>query len=196
VAGLSAVPNGYEARVTRTPDPEARDAAASLAPYRDISGSRRAHDPWVRRGLLLVLALLVLAALLNRFGQEPMTSNAAAPAAALEVQSPDNLRGGLIFQARFTITAREHLARPTLILERGWFESMSVNSIVPDAAQQDTRGGRLRLTYPSLAAGSSRVVWIYFQVNPTNLGQRSQDVVLADGSRQLAAVRRSVTVWP
>jgi hypothetical protein len=171
-------------------------AAESLEPYRDISGSRRAHDPWVRRGLLLVHALLVLAALLNRFGQHPGTSSASAPAAALKVQSPDNLRGGLIFQARFTITARERLAKPTLILERGWFESMSVNSIVPDAAQQDARDGRLHLTSPALAAGSSRVVWIYFQVNPTNVGQRSQDVVLADGSRRLAAIRRSVTVWP
>jgi hypothetical protein len=172
------------------------DAAESLAPYREISGTGRARDPWARRGVLCVLGLLVLAALLNRFGQHPVTSDAAAPAAALEVQSPDNLRGGLIFQARFTITARAHLTKPTLILERGWLESMSINSIVPDAAVQDARDGRLRLTYPSLAAGSSRVIWIYFQVNPTNLGQRSEDVVLADGGRELAIVHRSVTVWP
>jgi hypothetical protein len=112
------------------------------------------------------------------------------------VQSPDNLRGGLIFQARFTMTARERLAKPTLILERGWFESMSVNSIVPDAPQQDARDGLLLLTYPPLPAGSSRIVWIYFQVNPTNLGRRSQDVVLADGSRRLVTVHRSVMVWP
>ncbi len=171
-------------------------AAESLEPYRDISGSGRAYDPWVRRCVLLVLGLLVLAALLNRFGQHPVTSNAAAPSATLEVQSPENLRAGLIFQARFTIAARERLAKPTLILQRGWFESMSVNSIVPDAAQADARDGRVRLAYPPLAAGSSRVVWIYFQVNPTNLGKHSQDVVLADGSRQLLTVHRSVTVWP
>jgi len=174
----------------------ANDAAESLEPYRDISGSGRAYDPWVRRFVLVVLGLLVLAALLNRFGQQPATSNAAAPSARLEVQSPENLRAGLIFQARFTIAARERLDKPTLILQRGWFESMSVNSIVPDAAQADARDGRVRLTYPPLAAGSSRVVWIYFQVNPTNLGKHAQDVVLSDGSRQLATVHRSVRVWP
>ena len=65
-------------------------AAESLEPYRDISGSGRAYDPWVRRCVLLVLGLLVLAALLNRFGQHPVTSNAAAPSATLEVQSPEN----------------------------------------------------------------------------------------------------------
>ena len=171
-------------------------AAESLNPYRDISGSGRAHDPWVRRGVLLILGLAVLAALLNRFGQHPVTSKAAAPAAALEVQSPDNLRGGLLFQARFTITAHTRLAKPTLVLQRGWFESMSVNSIVPDASRQDARDGRLMLTYPPLAAGSSRIVWIYFQVNPANFGRRSQGVVLADGSRRLVAIRRSVVVWP
>jgi hypothetical protein len=171
-------------------------AAESLEPYRDISGSGRAYDPWVRRAVLVLLALLVVAALLNRFGQHPVTSNAAAPSATLAVQSPENLRAGLIFQARFTIGARDRLAKPTLILQRGWFESMSVNSIVPDATQSDARDGSVRLTYPPLAAGSSRVVWIYFQVNPTNLGKHSEDVVLVDGSRRLITVHRSVTVWP
>ena len=113
-----------------------------LEPYRDVSGSGRAYDPWVRRGILFLLGLLVLAALLNRFGQHPVTSNAAVSSAALEVQAPENLRGGLIFQARFTITAHARLARPTLILQRGWLESMSVNSIVPDAVQADAREGR------------------------------------------------------
>ena len=32
-----------------------------------------------------------------------------------------------------------------------------------------------------MAAGDSLRVWIYFQVNPTNLGTRSQDVELDDG---------------
>ena len=90
----------------------ANDAAESLEPYRDISGSGRAYDPWVRRFVLVVLGLLVLAALLNRFGQQPATSNAAAPSARLEVQSPENPRAGLIFQARFTIAARERLDKP------------------------------------------------------------------------------------
>jgi hypothetical protein len=172
------------------------DAPDDLEPYRDVSGSGRAYDPWIRRGVLLVLGLLVVAALLDRFGQHPVTSLAAAPAATLEVQSPQNLRGGLIFQARFTITARDRLAKPTLILQGGWFESMSVNSIVPDPPEQDSRDGRVHLSYAALPAGASRVIWIYFQVNPTNLGRRSADVVLADGDRSLATVRRSVTVWP
>jgi hypothetical protein len=112
------------------------------------------------------------------------------------VQSPEDLRGGLIFQTRLTVHARTALKKPTLHMERGWFESMSVNSIVPNPAQMGSRDGNVSMTFPPLKAGHSLVVWIYFQVNPTNLGNRSQDVELDDGTRQLASVHRSVTVWP
>jgi hypothetical protein len=167
---------------------------AGVAPYRDLSG--RTLDPWVRRSLLVLLVVLVVAALLDVFGQHPTTSRASGSAAILEVQSPANLRGGLIFQTRITVRAREALRKPTLVLQRGWFESMSVNSIVPDAAQQGTRDGKVYLTYPPLTAGRALVVWLYFQVNPTNVGKRSEDVELDDGARLLASVHRSVTIWP
>jgi hypothetical protein len=34
------------------------------------------------------------------------------------------------------------------------------------------------------------------QVNPTNVGHRTQDVRLYDGERQLAEVRRTITIFP
>ena len=174
------------------PDP----AADALLQYRDVRGGRRAHDPWFRRGILAFMAVLVGAALLDVFGQHPLTSHATATAANLDVQSPTDLRGGLIFQSRFTIAAHRRLAHPTLVLQRGWFESMSVNSIVPQPVQQVTRDGRLRMTFPAMPAGTSMQVWIYFQANPTNVERRSQDVELADGPHRIAGVHRSVTVWP
>jgi hypothetical protein len=35
-----------------------------------------------------------------------------------------------------------------------------------------------------------------FQVNPTNVGRRSQDVELRDGDRLLARADRAVTILP
>jgi hypothetical protein len=150
----------------------------------------------VRRVLLLVLALIVLLALLDVFGQHPSTSRASTSFATLEVQSPTTLRGGLIFQTRLTVHARTTIAHPTLVLQHGWFESMSVNSIVPNPANQASVDGTLRLTYPRLDAGHTSSVWIYFQVNPTNLGRRSEDVALEGARGQRVVVRRSVTVLP
>ena len=88
---------------------DAPSAVAALAPHRRLSPRRRLVDPWFRRCLLVVLALVVAAALADSFGQRPVASRAASGAAELGVQSPQNLRGGLIFQARFTITARRAL---------------------------------------------------------------------------------------
>ena len=40
------------------------------------------------------------------------------------------------------------------------------------------------------------VVFLQYQVNPTNIGRRSQDVELYDGETLLAAVDRTLTVYP
>jgi hypothetical protein len=166
----------------------------SLERHRDLQG-RNTH-PWVRRGILGALGILVIAALAGVFGQRPTTSRAGAPAATLEVQAPARLRGGLIFQARFAVAARRRLEAPTLALSRGWFESMSVNSMVPTPTAQETSGDRVELTFDPIEAGTTMTFWIYFQVNPTNVGRRDENVELADGSETLARVDRTITVFP
>ena len=168
--------------------------AESIARFRDRSG--RTRDPWGRRAILVLLAGLVAAALLDTFGQHPTTSRVEGAAASLEVQSPTDIRGGLIFQARFTVSAHRRIARPALVLQRGWFESMSVNSAMPQPSGETSRDGTVRLPLTPLAAGRSQTLWIYFQVNPTNVGRRSQNVALVDGTRTLATIHRNVDVWP
>src|SRR5437588_8897793 len=107
----------------------------SLERHRDLRG--RARHVWARRAILLVVAALPVLGLINFFGQHPVVSRASGPDASLKVSAPDRLRGGLIYQVRFDIRARKQLAHPTLILDRGWFESMTLNALAPDASQQN-----------------------------------------------------------
>ena len=100
-----------------------------LGRYRDLQG--RGWHLWVRRGLLSLLTLFVLLALLGVFGQQPTVSHAGAPEANLEVSAPRAVRGGLLWQARFTITATQELKKATLVLSRGWLENNTVNTIDP-----------------------------------------------------------------
>ena len=93
--------------------------------------------------------------------------SAAGSTATLSVESPADLRGGLIFQARIAVHALKPIARPTLILDPGWFESMSLNAIAPDPAQQSTRTARRDLG--RLVVGERLAVSLYFQ---TNLAER------------------------
>jgi hypothetical protein len=169
---------------------------AGLSHDRHVSLAGRGAHPSVRRGLLALLGVVVILALLDSFGQQPSTSRASGGFATLEVQSPRTLRGGLIFQTRITVHARTTIAQPTLVLQRGWFESMSVNSMVPDPVGQSAVDGGVRLTFPKLAAGRTSTFWVYFQVNPTNLGRRSENVLLEGAPAERLAIHRSVTVLP
>jgi hypothetical protein len=73
---------------------------------------------------------------------------------------------------------------------------MSVNSIEPTPSNQTTQNGSVVLSYGKLPAGQTLVTWIYFQVNPTNVGKRREDVVLEDGNTPIARVHRSMTIFP
>jgi hypothetical protein len=166
----------------------------SLERNRDLQ--ERSGHVWYRRGLLCVIAVLPILALLNVFGQRPTTSSAHALAADLVVRAPARLRSGLIFQVRVTVTAHQDIAKPQLVFDPGWWESMSENSLEPNPSSQTNENGRVVLSFNKLAAGHRLIVWLYFQVNPTNVGKRREDVELDDGATMITRVHRSLTIFP
>lgn len=162
---------------------------------RDLDG--RGHEIWIRRALLTLVLLVPLAALLNAFGQRPQTETSTGAAATLKVSAPLRVRAGLLYQARFTITARRELRRAMLRFDPGWFESLTINTIEPQPESESTDGeGRPIFTLGRIAAGDRFRLFVYYQVNPTNVGRRSQDVELLDGDAVVAHVDRSITVFP
>jgi hypothetical protein len=154
----------------------------------------------VERGMrwLAVAALtaLAIAGLLNVFGERASNTRAEGPLAELEVAAPNRLRGGLFYQGRISVWARERISNAVLVLDPGWAEQTSINTIEPEPVAQGGRDGRLSLAYGPLDPGERLVVYIQLQVNPTNVGRRSQRVELRDGSRLVIATDRSVTVFP
>jgi hypothetical protein len=161
--------------------------------HRDVSPRMELAARWVVLGLLAVVAV---AALLGLFGQGAQTSSASTGPADLEVSAPERLRGGLFFQARFTADAREQIANASLVLAPGWLENMHINTIEPAPTEEASRDGDLVLSFGPLAPGERLVVYMEFQVNPTNVGRRSADVSLYDGDTLIASVDRTVTVFP
>ena len=161
--------------------------------HRDPSGLA---ELVARRVLMALLAALALAALLGAFGQSPQGSSAAAERATLEVSAPERLRGGLFFQGRFTVRAHGAIENATLVLGRGWRENMHINTIEPAPTEEASRGDDLMLSFGPLADGDELVLYMQFQVNPTNVGRRSADVALYDGDELLARVDRTLTIYP
>jgi hypothetical protein len=165
-----------------------------LRRHRDLEG--RTNTPWVRRGLLVLLAVVPLLGLLNVFGQRTSTSRADAVPASLAVDAPADLRGGLLFQARFTIEAKEPLRQATLVLDRGWLDNLTINTIEPSPVNQASRNGRLSLDLGHLPAGMRYVLYMEFQVNPTTVGRRTLHAELADGGQTITTVTRDLTIYP
>lgn len=166
----------------------------TLARHRDLGG--RAHRPYIRWALLSLVGLLVLLGLLNAFGQRPQTDTASAAGVELEVYSPQRLRSGLFFMSRFTIRAQREVEAATLVLDPGWLEGITLNSLVPSPVGEANRDGKVALDLGRVRAGTTHTFFLHFQVNPTEIGRRSQDVALYDGETPILEIDRSITIFP
>jgi hypothetical protein len=162
--------------------------------------AHRDHDHpierWIRWIFVGALVALSVAALVGVFGQRPSTAAAVSPDATLHVKAPEAIRGGLLFQSRLEVVARRPIRRPTLVLSSGWLDNLTINTIVPEPLRARSVDEGVALEYPPLAEGGMLTVYLQFRVDPTTVGRRRQDVALLDGSRELTAVTRTVTVFP
>jgi len=161
---------------------------------RDLEG--RGWHLNLRRALVCLIAALPIVALFNVFGQRPETSSAAAAEAKLTVYAPTRLRGGLLYQSRFHIEARQDVKQAFLVLDPGWAEGMQINTIEPSPISEASLNGKLELEIGHIPQGQSYILFMQFQVNPTNIGHRARNVRLYDGHTLLATIHQNVTVFP
>jgi hypothetical protein len=165
----------------------------TLVRHRDRSGRR---EVYVRRVVVTIVGLFLLAGLLNVFGQRPGTSQASASAASLKLYAPSRMRSGLYYEARFTIDAHEPIKDARLLLDPGWAEGTTINTVEPSPVGEASVDGKLAFELGHIRAGATYLFFMQLQVNPTNVGRRSQDVALYDGNTLLASIDRSITVFP
>lgn len=156
----------------------------------------RQHSPWRRRGVVLVMAAFCGLALANVFGQVAHVDHADAAAVSLTVESPERLRGGDIYTSVITVVAHQPIQDARVLLSPGWFSGFTLNAAAPQSNQESSDQSGGTMDYGQLAAGATMPIWISWQVNPTTVGEKDQDVQILDGSRLLVSVHRSVYVFP
>jgi len=166
----------------------------TLRRHRDLEGRRQ--ERWIRRALLTLVGVVPLLALTNLFGQRPHLARATSGPASIELYAPGHLRGGLLWEARFTVTAHSDVKDAVLQLDKGWLEGMQINTIEPSPVGEGSHDGKLVLDLGHIPKGQRHVLFVQMQVNPTNVGRRPQNVRLYDGTTLLATVHRSVTIFP
>jgi hypothetical protein len=162
--------------------------------HRDLQGRER--RPLVRELLLGALCAFLLLGLLNAFGQVNEVSSAELAAARFEVSAPTKLRGGLFFEARYRVDAVRELEKATIVLDSGWLEDITLNTVEPAPVGEASRDGDIALELGRIPPGDTHILYLHFQVNPTAVGLRSQDVALYDGEELIASFDRDAVVWP
>jgi hypothetical protein len=165
-----------------------------LGRHRDLQG--RGWHIWVRRALVALVSLFVLLAIFNVFGQRASTARAESAAASLDVRSPTTVRGGLLWQARFTVEARHEVKNAMLVLSQGWLDGNTINTVEPSPLGEGSRNGSLTLQLGHIPQGERHVLYIQFQTNPANFGRRDADVQLEDDGQRLLSLHRTLTVFP
>jgi hypothetical protein len=165
-----------------------------LKRHRDLVGRR--HQIWWRHAIVLLIAAFLVLGLLNVFGQAQSATKVESGPVSFRLDAPSSLRGGLIFTAVFTITAHADVKNAILKLSPGWAEGMQINTIEPSPLGEASRNGDLVFTLGHIPAGQKHVLFMGFQVNPTNVGRRAADVSLYDGGTQLVHLDRTLTVFP
>jgi hypothetical protein len=165
----------------------------TLKVNRDREGRR---DHIVRRVLTGLIGLIILLGAVNAFGQRPQTTNAAGPAAQLSVYAPMRVRGGLYYEARFHVRANRDLKHATLVLDPGWGEGLTINTLEPSPIGEGSEDGKLVLELGHIPVDHDYILFVQQQVNPTNIGRRSQNVELRDGDEHIVTIERTITIFP
>jgi len=146
--------------------------------------------------LLGLIALVLVLALFDVFGQETSTTRAEAGAATLSVSAPGAVRGGLLFQARITTEVHTDLRDATLVLNQAWVDGLTVNTIEPSPLNEASRDGNLAFDLGHLPAGSKHVLYLDYQVNPTTVGSRTLRLELQDGETPVTSLERTLRILP
>jgi hypothetical protein len=171
------------------------DIPDTIVLRRDRELEGRTWHIWIRRGILALIAAVSIAALLNVFGQRTTTARASSPLAELVLDAPTTLRAGLLWQARFTIEAKQEIKDARLVLG-GWARGQTINTVEPSPLGEASADGRLSFDLGHVRLGHRYVLFMNFQVNPTYFGNASRTTDLYDGNTHLLSIGQSITTYP
>lgn len=166
----------------------------NLKRLRDLEG--RLRHPFFRRTGLVALAAITIAALTGALGQTESTHSTGNEVAQLEVRAPSTLRGGLLWRARVTVTAREELVEPRIVLADGFVDGMQLNTIEPAPDSEASRDGALEFTYPTIPQGDTLTLYLQLQADPTVIGRQDLGVSLISDSGPALHLPRTTRVLP
>jgi hypothetical protein len=153
---------------------------------------------WRRHASPLGLGLfgvVVALALFGVLGHE-RTWGASGGGVALEVHAPEVIRNGEFFELRIAVDAAEDLGELVIGVDESLWEDITVNTMIPAAADEVSEDGEVRFTFAELPAGTEFLLKVDLQVNPDIIAGNDGAITVYDGEQPLTSADLTITVLP
>jgi hypothetical protein len=142
-----------------------------------------------------VFGVVVALALSGWLGRE-RTWSADADGTTLEVHAPEIIRNGEFLEMRVRVTSDTPITELVIGIDESLWEDVTVNTMIPSAADETSEDGEVRLTFAELAAGAAFLFKVDMQINPDIVGGNTGTLTVYDGEAELVATDISITVLP
>lgn len=169
------------------PPPDGIDQAHILP----VAGWRRHASPLG----VVIFTIIVALAMLGVMGHE-RTWAASGRGVGLTVHGPEVIRNGEFFELRIRVEADERVDELVIGVEESLWEDVTVNTMIPAAADEASQDGEVRFTFAELAAGDEFLLKVDLQVNPDIIAGNAGAITVYDGDEQLTSADMTITVLP
>jgi hypothetical protein len=152
---------------------------------------------WGRRGFLLALLALAVAALLGALGVHSVTSVADQEGWRLSVRYADTARPGLDVPWEVEVSHPGGFGKSvTLAITAHYFDIFETQGFHPTPSDETRDGNTLYLTFAPPTSGDTFVVAYDAYIQPASQSGSDGTVAVVSHGQELAAVPFSTHVWP
>lgn len=144
---------------------------------------------------LIVFGAVVALALVGVLGHE-RTWAATGGGVDLEVHAPEIIRNGEFFELRVRVTADDAVDELVIGVDESLWEDVTVNTMIPAAADEASADGEVRFTFAELPAGTQFLLKVDLQVNPDIIAGNDGTITVYDGDERLTSADLAITVLP
>jgi hypothetical protein len=152
----------------------------------------------IRRGLVVMLVVVVGAALAGAFGVHARTASASGSGYEVDVRYSSTARPGITVPFEVEVRHEGGFAGPVqLAISADYLDALQLGSLVPEPTGSSADGDRGLLTFePSEGSDTLDVDW-QAEVDPaTNAGRHSGHVAVVQTGTAVATARFTTWVWP
>ena len=140
-------------------------------------------------GAVIVLGI---SGLLGRESEWVATTNGVA----LRVHTSEIIRNGEFFEMRISVESDEPLDELVIGVAEPLWADMTVNTMIPAAADEASADGEFRFTFAELEANTPFLLKVDLQVNPDIVAGNFGALTVYDGEEPLATTDVNITVLP